>query len=714
MSTPVDDMPRSPPLSPSLQQHPSQPPPGIRRAQSQWSEHHNAGTSYFPPGPPPISRRATGNNPAHSSRYSTAATDANRPSRRSAVRSESLTSSRHNGRANTPRRGTGVFSEADEDADDPSLSGTGGDDDDSETEGLADDDEGPRGRAMLGEEELEEDPVTLKERQSLINDEHPFGLPIWKPALYRKSRGITREAEFALHGVPVPSAARDLLLPGNIAWTLLFGWWLALATILPSLILSIIPWGGNRFAPVVYGLGWYLFWPFGRYVEGQLGPSSSSEPSEEEEEPLPDRSRTVSGSGHSTAGTVRGVATAGHLQSTSWTSATEHTSLLPGTSSNRHQPATATVSKSYGTLPTSHNYGAHDSSSPSSSTTWRDVFGYAAYYFFLICNIAPLLLIVCTICWACVFTIPMAKLTWELLKHMVLRPERIRFCSAPKVKVPSVETGNADEGNDTREGDVFADHHAVPTTTGTEIINPGEDIDAHSSIPPANYTVKRAKLRAGQLAPSGNPDSTVLLCIYRAFGSKYYKYTVGGVNILFVNLMPIVFFVIFEWLVLLPLVEGREHRGESVPPFLAFIASQATLFLLSLASVIPLSYFIGMAVASISAQSSIGMGAVINATFGSIIEIILYAIALTQGKGRLVEGSIVGSILAGVLLMPGASMCSSALRRKEQSFNAKSAGVTSTMLIMAIFGTLTPTLFYQTYGNVRRYSSFVYCTDDTL
>jgi len=120
-----------------------------------------------------------------------------------------------------------------------------------------------------------------------------------------------------------------------------------------------------------------------------------------------------------------------------------------------------------------------------------------------------------------------------------------------------------------------------------------------------------------------------------------------------------------------------------------------------LLSVIPLSYFIGMAVASISAQSSIGMGAVINATFGSIIEILLYAFALTEGKGRLVEGSIVGSLLAGVLLMPGVSMISVAVRRKEQKFNAKSAGVTSTMLIMAIIGTLTPTLFYQTYGNVR-------------
>jgi Ca2+:H+ antiporter len=224
--------------------------------------------------------------------------------------------------------------------------------------------------------------------------------------------------------------------------------------------------------------------------------------------------------------------------------------------------------------------------------------------------------------------------------------------------------------------------------------------DGEASTPVAQFAVKHPRLSEGQSAPSGSPSSTVLLCTYRAVGLQYYKYTVGGVNILFVNLLPVVFFVIFDGLVLMPMVEKMEHNGQHVPASLAFVASQGLVFFLSLLSVIPLSYFIGMAVASISAQSSIGMGAVINATFGSIIEIILYSIALTQGKGHLVEGSIVGSLLAGVLLMPGMSMCSGALRRKEQKFNAKSASVTSMMLIMAIIGALTPTLFYQTYGNV--------------
>lgn len=156
--------------------------------------------------------------------------------------------------------------------------------------------------------------------------------------------------------------------------------------------------------------------------------------------------------------------------------------------------------------------------------------------------------------------------------------------------------------------------------------------------------------------------SSILLCTYQAIGLQYYKYTYDGINIIFINLLPLGLFVIAD--------EYLLHKWWPNSP----IAAPQTVFFLSLASVIPLSYFIGMAVSSISAQSSMGVGAVINATFGSIIEIILYAVALMQGKAALVEGSIIGSFLAGLLLMPGVSMVSGGIKRKEQRFNAKSAG----------------------------------------
>ncbi|EJU03226.1 hypothetical protein DACRYDRAFT_65440 [Dacryopinax primogenitus] len=540
----------------------------------------------------------------------------------------------------------------------------------------------------------EDEPITVKERQSLMNVEHPFGLPIWKPALYKKSRTVTRNAETAIHNVP--SHERHIT-PGNIFWAVVFGWWLALVCAGVAAVIAIVPFGGRRYAWIVWGLGWYIFWPFGKYVEGDLPEDVETEREwsrVRDEEAAIQEARQRSGS--ESAGTIRPSAQtpvldeseedAAESESTpepepspdaqqdpfidsnhpmvpsastsSWIPPPTERSPLLAIPHTETQDSEATVmlsssrpggQKAYDTIP--------ERAPPAEylpAAQKGDFLGRLVYWILYPVLIAPIQLFICLLCFGMVLPIPMAKLNWALVKLLMTRPLSIRFCSPP----------------------------AVIVTTEN-----GEN-DIHTAV-------KRTRLRAGQAAPSGAPRSTVLLCTYRAAGFQYYKYTIGGVNIIFVNLLPLVFFVLFDAFVLLPMKEHQPTR------FLNIIASRPLIFILSLLSVIPLSYFIGMAVASISAQSSIGMGAVINATFGSIIEIILYGMALNQGKGLLVEGSIVGSLLAGVLLMPGVSMCSGAFRRKEQKFNAKSAGVTSTMLIMAIIGTLTPTMFYQTYGNFR-------------
>jgi calcium/proton exchanger cax len=166
---------------------------------------------------------------------------------------------------------------------------------------------------------------------------------------------------------------------------------------------------------------------------------------------------------------------------------------------------------------------------------------------------------------------------------------------------------------------------------------------------------------------------------------------VDGTNIFFINLLGVVVFAIVDYFLFSGALKFENP-----------ITAPGTIFALALISVIPLAYFIGQAVASISAQSSMGMGATINAFFSTIVEVYLYCIALSEGKGRLVEGSIVGSIFAGVVFMPGLSMCSGALKRKTQRFNAKSAGVTSTMLLFSVIAAFAPTLFYQIYGTVSQ------------
>ncbi|KAH9891728.1 hypothetical protein C8Q73DRAFT_700577 [Cubamyces lactineus] len=629
---------------------------------SHWSipetpAHHHQGTSYFSQRPAsPTPRRVH------------AATQG---------RNVSITSS-------TRRRGTrstSVTSHAtakgynDEDAEENEESSGEGDD----NEDSSGDTPQPSGDGRDGERDndeegsvREEDPITLKDRQSLINVEHPFGLPIWKPALYKKSRSVTRYADQALHSVPSAQAERHLL-PGNIFWLVAFGWWLAVTCFVVSAVLYVIPKGGRLYSTLVFGLGWYIAWPFGKYVEGELGGLPEDE--EQAISPNPDTRDYVTDedgagssavpippSAHSTI-TPRTVMQQ-EPSSESWSTVQNASATTPLIGGANGRPPRLAPAKSYGATASSSTLYSIGMTKEDKAADWL---GKACFWLTFISIIAPLMLLVSLICWFLIFTIPMARLNWALIKHLVEHPTSIRFCAAPVVAVPDERGQNEDE-----EGEEHAE-------------------------PPVAF--KHARLSAGQAAPSGSPTSTVLLCTYRAWGWKYYKYTVGGVNIIFVNLMPIVFFAILDGLVLLPLVERREHAGKHIPAVLAFITSRALIFIMSLASVIPLSYFIGMAVASISAQSSIGMGAVINATFGSIIEIVLYGIALTQSKGHLVEGSIVGSLLAGVLLMPGMSMVSGAVRRKEMKFNAKSAGVTSMLLIMAFIGTIAPTLFYQTYGS---------------
>lgn len=119
-----------------------------------------------------------------------------------------------------------------------------------------------------------------------MNKSHPFGLPIWKPALYKKSRSVVRKANRALHSSP--SSAPELFLnPGNILWFIIFGWWLSLVILIMSFIIMIIPFGGIHYGRVLKELAFYLLWPFGRYVERhveitptQIGGASSQDDEE--------------------------------------------------------------------------------------------------------------------------------------------------------------------------------------------------------------------------------------------------------------------------------------------------------------------------------------------------------------------------------------------------------------------------------------------------
>ncbi|KAJ7329323.1 hypothetical protein JRQ81_015497 [Phrynocephalus forsythii] len=172
-------------------------------------------------------------------------------------------------------------------------------------------------------------------------------------------------------------------------------------------------------------------------------------------------------------------------------------------------------------------------------------------------------------------------------------------------------------------------------------------------------------------------DAEVVLCCYRAVNAYYYKYAVDGINVFAVNLLPLV-------IMTLVLGYGDKHNHYT---------GSVTKFTLALFSIMPLSYYIGMAIASISAQSNFAVGAVVNATFGSITELTFYITALIKGAREknkcyeeIVRSALTGTLLGCVLFIPGLCMVIGGIRHQEQRFNSRSAGVSSALLFLSVGG----------------------------
>ncbi|XP_034390049.1 putative cation exchanger C521.04c isoform X2 [Cyclopterus lumpus] len=186
-------------------------------------------------------------------------------------------------------------------------------------------------------------------------------------------------------------------------------------------------------------------------------------------------------------------------------------------------------------------------------------------------------------------------------------------------------------------------------------------------------------------------ESRALLCCYHAANWYYYKYTLDGINVFAVNLLP---------LVIVALVIGYIDRENQY-------ASSNVKFAIAICSIIPLSYYIGMGIASISAQSNFAVGAVVNATFGSITELTFYITALLRGHQaanpclqEVVKAALTGTLLGCILFIPGICMIIGGLRHSEQRFNSRSTGVSSALLFISVGGVFAPTLFSKAYGNL--------------
>jgi Ca2+:H+ antiporter len=113
-------------------------------------------------------------------------------------------------------------------------------------------------------------------------------------------------------------------------------------------------------------------------------------------------------------------------------------------------------------------------------------------------------------------------------------------------------------------------------------------------------------------------------------------------------------------------------------------------FVLCAISIIPLASLIATSTEEISDHVGQFLGGLLNATFGNAPEMIVALIALKSGMIEVVKASIIGTILANLLLALGLAMVAGGLKYQEQRFNRKKARINIAPLNLSLVVMFAP------------------------
>src|SRR5688572_19484080 len=139
------------------------------------------------------------------------------------------------------------------------------------------------------------------------------------------------------------------------------------------------------------------------------------------------------------------------------------------------------------------------------------------------------------------------------------------------------------------------------------------------------------------------------------------------------------------WLfVFIPVSVILEHGAEVSPPVIFFSAALA---------IIPIATLIVHSTEQISTRTGDAVGGLLNATFGNAPELIIATVALRAGLMDLVRASIIGAILANLLLALGVSMLLGGIRHKDQRYNADASRIYSSMMVLSVITLIVPGAF---------------------
>jgi Ca2+:H+ antiporter len=134
---------------------------------------------------------------------------------------------------------------------------------------------------------------------------------------------------------------------------------------------------------------------------------------------------------------------------------------------------------------------------------------------------------------------------------------------------------------------------------------------------------------------------------------------------------------------MVPVALLLDHRGAR-PPLVFFAAALA---------IVPIAAWIVRSTEQLAHYTGDAVGGLLNATFGNAPELIIGAVALRAGLYDMVLASLVGAILANLLLALGLSFLLGGLKHRDQKYGAGATRIYVSMMLLAVTSMAVPSAF---------------------
>jgi len=115
------------------------------------------------------------------------------------------------------------------------------------------------------------------------------------------------------------------------------------------------------------------------------------------------------------------------------------------------------------------------------------------------------------------------------------------------------------------------------------------------------------------------------------------------------------------------------------------------VFTLNFLAMVPLAALLGDFTEVAAAHVGQTVGGLLNATFGNAVEVVVSIQALRDNQIRVVQASMMGSVLSNLLLVLGSCFFFGGITRKEQVFNQTAAKANCTLLLLSGLTLVLPT-----------------------